>query len=138
LAGECWGADRIRSLSKCQRPCSLQETDLGGAVGGEEHGAVGDAVLPGADELLAVEDEDVGVAGVVGEQRRHGPLPQLADAQRAGGDGVGEERVGQLGVVAGQEWEDGQELVRLRRADADVEHVGPPLFRRCWQGGRGV
>ena len=38
----------------------------------------------------------------------------------------GSERVGQLGVVAGEEWEDGQVLVRLGRADADVEHVCPP------------
>ena len=99
---------------------------LGRAVRAEEHGAVGDAVLLGADELLAIEHEDVGVAGVVGEQRGHGPLPHLADAERAGGDGVGEERVGQLRLVAGEEWKDGQVVVRLGRADADVEHAGPP------------
>ena len=103
-------------------PASLLDAAHGdghGGAGGDEHGHIEDAVLLGADQLLAVEEEQRLVGRVGDLEIRHRPrLAHLRDADALAG--LAEREPGGLGEERGEDGDHGERAVGDGLAGQDI------------------
>ena len=94
-------------------------------MSGQQDAAIGHAVLPRADQLLAIQHEYCFCCTVARDQRRHGAAALFSDFYQRGADRIDQEEVGQLAVGAAEQWVEGEMFVLLGTAESDVEHGSP-------------
>jgi hypothetical protein len=82
-------------------------------VGGQEDRPVGDAVLLGSDQLLAVQNENRDIARALGEEGRHRTGAHLRHVQGLGHESVDQELVAERRSLPAQEREEGEVLMLL-------------------------
>jgi hypothetical protein len=73
-------------------------------VGAQDDGPVGHPVLFGADQLLAVQDEDVCIALVLDAQLAYRAVAHLAHLQAARFQRIAQQGVRQFQLFQGEQW----------------------------------